>query len=311
MISIVVPVYRNAANIPSLLDAIANLKDQLTGDMEAVFVVDGSPDNSYQLLRDGLPECSFPSQLLHLSRNYGAQSAVRAGFAAARGDIIAVMAADLQEPPELVVEFQRKLTLERYDVAVGVREARHDPFLTRLFSECFWRLYRALVLPDIPAGGIDIFGCTEQVKNELLNLSESRSSLIGLLFWTGFRRAEVSYIRRPRKIGVSAWTLRKKVKYLLDSVFCFSELPIRLLTNTGLFGLAISALWALIVVIAKLTGSIQVPGYSATIVAVTFFGGLNCFGLGIVGEYVWRAFENTKQRPNYIVSSQKRFDGNV
>lgn len=310
MFSVVIPVYNNAANIPSLLQALDALHADMEGQMEVVFVVDGSPDDSYTRLQQALLERPFASQLLSLSRNYGSFAAIRAGLAAARGEAMGVMAADLQEPPELMLAFRQKLLHEGYDVAVGVRESRQDSAFTNTSSQLFWSLYRRYVLPEMPVGGVDIFACRPNVRDELLRLPENRSSLVAQLFWLGFRRAEVRYGRLARTHGVSGWTLAKKVNYLLDSLFAFSELPVRLLTRIGLLGLLVSSAWASVVLVARLTHNIPIPGYTATILAITFFGALNCFGLGILGEYVWRAFENTKGRPNYIVAQRSEFAAN-
>lgn len=305
--TVVVPVYKNSGNIDSLLAALDKLSADMDGDLDAVFVVDGSPDDSYQKLRDSLPARAFPSQLLCLSRNYGSFAAIKAGLAHARGDAMGVMAADLQEPPELMLQFRQKLLQEDYDVAVGVRESRKDSPFTNFSSGLFWRLYRRYVSQEMPVGGVDIFACRPQVRDELVRLPENRSSLVAQLYWVGFRRAEVKYGRLARTHGVSGWTFVKKFNYLLDSVFAFTELPVRILTRVGLLGLTISALWAAVVVYAKVTNNIPIPGYSATMMVITFFGALNCFGLGVIGEYVWRAFENTKGRPNYIVASHREF----
>lgn len=305
--TVIIPVYRNSENIAALLAALGDLAEDLEGPMDAVFVVDGSPDDSHERLRASLGDCSFPSQLIALSRNFGSFSAIRAGLSHAKGEAMGVMAADLQEPPELMKAFRQKLLVEGYDVAVGVRESRNDAPFTNFSSRLFWRMYRRYVSPDIPVGGVDIFACTAQVRDELVRLPENHSSLVGLLFWVGFRRAEIPYGRLAREHGVSGWTFVKKFNYLLDSVFAFSQLPVRLLTRIGLLGLVGSLLLAAVVLYAKLTGLIPVPGYSATILAITFFGALNCFGLGVIGEYVWRGFENTKARPNYIVASRQEF----
>ena len=307
--TVIVPIYKNSLNIDSLLDAMDKLCQDMGGELDAVFVVDGSPDDSYEKLFQALPERAFPSQLLALSRNYGSFSAIRAGMAAAKGDAMGVMAADLQEPPELMLQFRQKLLDQGYDVAVGVRESRQDGLFNNFSSRLFWRLYARYVSREMPVGGVDIFACTPQVRDEILRLPENRSSLVAQLYWVGFRRAEVQYGRLARTHGVSGWTLAKKVNYLLDSVFAFSELPVRLLTRVGLLGLLISAIWAGVVVFAKLTNSVPVTGYSATMLVITFFGALNCFGLGVIGEYVWRAFENTKGRPNYIVATTREFPG--
>lgn len=307
VISLVIPVFRNADNLPDLLEALELLNGRFAGEFEAVFVVDGSPDESLAQLSRALPGAPFRSQLLNLSRNFGSFGAIRAGMTAARGEFIAVMAADLQEPPELVERFYEKLETGRYDVAIGQRTGRQDPGLSRLAAAAFWKAYRRFVQPEIPPGGVDVFACTRVVRDHLVRLNESSSSLVALLFWVGFRRAFVPYERRARQAGVSAWTFAKKLRYLSDSIFSFSDLPIRLLMYSGLLGLVASLVLGVVVVTAKLAGDIPVPGYAATVFIVSFFGALNCFGLGLIGGYVWRSFENTKLRPNFIVAQAETF----
>lgn len=310
MISLVIPVYKNALNIPPLLEALKDLAPRLSTPFEVVFVVDGSPDDSHSILRASLPGVPFGSQLLLLSRNFGAFAAIRAGLAAGRGDYFAVIAADLQESPDLVIEFLARMR-DGAQVVVGRREGRDDPLATRMSSSLFWWLYRRTVQPDLPEGGVDVFGCTRDVRDQIVRLPEQNSSLVGLLYWVGFRRAEVPYQRRARQIGKSAWTLRKKFRYLTDSIFGFTDLPIRLLTGLGLVGLLVTFFLGAAVVVARLMGLIEVPGYAPTVLLVMFFGTLNCFGLGVVGGYVWRGFENSKQRPNYIVADRTAFEGGL
>ena len=302
--SLVIPVYKNSQNISPLLAALTDLYASLDHHLEVVFVVDGSPDDSHAKLAQLLPESPFPSQLLLLSRNFGSFSAVRAGLEAARGPLFAVMAADLQEPPELIAEFYEKLRGEEYDVAVGYRQSRSDPLASRISAGLFWGLYRRFVLPDIPPGGVDVFGCNRAVRDQILGLQENHSSLVGLLFWVGYRRVLVPYVRARRQIGKSGWTFTKKMNYMMDSIFSFSDLPIRALLRLGLMGILLSLVLATRAMVGKLTNAIPIQGYTTIIIVVSFFGGLNCVGLGIIGGYVWRTFENTKARPNYIVASR-------
>lgn len=307
MFSLVIPVYRNAANVDSLLEALRALRQQIEEELEVIFVVDGSPDDSYLRLKTSLPAQPFRSRLIALTRNFGAFSAIRAGIAVARGDRFGVMAADLQEPPELIVKFSKLLRDDQADVVVGQRVGRADPFHTRLPSALFWGLYRRLVQPEIPAGGVDVFGGNRKVRRQIRAMQEGHSSLVGLLFWIGFRRIAVPYERRARQHGKSAWSLTKKLRYLADSLFAFTDLPIRVLLGVGALGLLTGVGLGLTVLVSKLFFSIPVPGYAATVVTIVFFGGLNCFGLGVLGGYVWRTYENSKRRPNYIVMSREDF----
>lgn len=304
--SIVIPVYGNEGSIPTLVANLNELARQLA-ELEVVFVVDGSPDRSFQALRDLIPSAVFSSQLLLLSRNFGSFPAISAGLSVARGQYTAVIAADLQEPPELPLEFFRALEAGDCDVVVGQRLTRDDPLSSKLASALFWGLYRRLVQKDLPPGGIDVFGCNRQVRDALTALPESNTSLVGLLLWVGFRRRVIGYRRLPRTHGRSGWSFRRKVRYLKDSVFAFSDLPIRVLGWIGTIGVSAAVLMATVVLIVRLFGQITVPGYAATVIVILFFGGLNSVGLSVIGEYIWRNFENSKQRPRFIVFQRHEF----
>lgn len=300
--SVVIPVYRNAESIPRLISALVGMQRDLSGEMEVVFVVDGSPDQSFALLRDEISRLDFPAQLIAHSRNFGSFPAIRTGLLAARGQYFGVMAADLQEPPELLVAFFQSLAADECDVAIGTRDGRNDPSSSRMASALFWGMYRKLVVPDMPPGGVDVFGCNLAFRDQLLALEESRSSLIALIFWLGFRRKLVGYQRQVRQEGKSAWTLGKKIDYMMDSIFAFTDYPIRLLLRIGAIGSAVALGAAFLTVVARLAGAIVVPGYAATMLAVLVLGALNLLGLGLVGTYAWRAYENSKQRPLAVVA---------
>lgn len=218
------------------------------------------------------------------------------------------MAADLQEPPELVLQMHKILAQDQADIVVAVREARMEPLLRRLPAQIFWGLYRRYVVPEVPPGGVDVFGCNRIFRDTLMQLEERHSSLIAQIFWLGFRRQQVPYIRQPRQHGESAWTLRKKINYLMDSVFAFTDLPIRLLIRVGAVGSIVAAIIGLVVAVARAMGAIAVPGYAMTMLMLVFFGALNLLSLGIVGSYAWRAYENTKARPLAICLRIEEFN---
>jgi hypothetical protein len=162
-------------------------------------------------------------------------------------------------------------------------------------------------MPQIPPGGVDVFACNRPFRDQLLQLEERHSSLIAQIFWLGFRRKFVSYKRLARVHGKSAWTTSKKVAYLMDSIFSFTDLPIRLLIRVGGIASALSFAFGLLVVAARLMGVINVPGYAATILVIVFFGALNLFAMGVVGSYAWRTYENTKARPLHVVLRRHEF----
>jgi hypothetical protein len=218
------------------------------------------------------------------------------------------MAADLQEPAELVLAFRERLETGECDVVLGVREGREDDYVSRLLSGLFWRAYRILIQREVPPGGVDVFGCSAPFRDHLLSLEEHNTTLVGLVFWLGFARKEILYRRLPRRHGRSAWSFRRRMRYLLDSAFAFSHLPVRLLEAVGLLGLGLACVLGGVVLYAKLRGEIPVPGYAATVIVVIFFGGLNSLGLGLLGEYIWRTFENSKRRPPFVVVRQQDFE---
>lgn len=303
-----VPVYGNEATLPELVARLGSLAERLPGRLEAVFVVDGSPDGSLGLLERMLPESPLASQVVAHSRNFGSFPAIRTGLGVARGDLIGVMAADLQEPPELMEDFYATLSGGEFDVCVGRREGREDPRTSLLLSRVFWGLYRRLINKDIPRGGVDVFACTREVSARILEMREAHTSLVGLLFWVGYRRAETPYRRAPRPEGKSGWTLRKRSRYLLDSVFSFTDLPIHVLALVGLIGTVVTTGVSVVVFVAWLAGMIEQPGYTPLMLVILFSTFLLTSGLAVVGSYVWRTYENSKGRPWAIAMRHRRFN---
>jgi polyisoprenyl-phosphate glycosyltransferase len=219
------------------------------------------------------------------------------------------MAADLQEPPELIVQFFEILGSGRADVVFGERTGRSDPWLTKALSNIFWNAYRKVVLPDMPKGGVDIFACTRAVRDAVLSIEEPNSSLVVQLFWVGFRREFVGYQRQPRLHGRSAWNFSRRLRYMMDSVLSFSDFPIIMVLWIGAIGCAVSLLLAIVTIVGKLSGYIEQAGYATQILLTLFLGSLILTVQGILGLYIWRTAENTKRRPLRIVSHVVSGDG--
>lgn len=309
MLSLIIPVYRNEENLPRLFDELERLDARMAGSLEVVFVVDGSPDRSAAILRDKLAGWSLRTRLIELSRNFGSFAAIGAGLSQAAGDQFAVIAADLQEPPDLVIAFERILVSGEADVVFGHREGRGDPWFSRVMSELFWTLYRRFVVPDMPKGGIDVFGCTRRVRDHLVQMRELNTNLVALLLWLGFRRTFVPYQRRARLEGRSAWTFGKKFRYALDSVFNFTDLPIRILLGIGTAAVTLAVAAGAAVVVRWWMGLVPVLGYTPLMLAIVAFGGVTALGLGIVGQYQWLSLQNTRNRPPFVVMESAAFDG--
>lgn len=299
---LIIPVYRNAENINSLIKVLGDLNNDLNGRLTVTFVIDGSPDASGPMLLECQPLLPFASRILFHSRNFGSFAAIRTGLEFARGRFFAVMAADLQEPPQLIKEMFARLEEDEADLVLGVRANRNDGVVRDLLSRIFWGLYRKLVIPEIPRGGVDIFACNGVVRESVLSIREPNSSLVAQLFWLGFRRSFVQYDRRTRTEGKSAWSFVTRMRYMMDSIFSFSDLPILLALWVGTGGVLVSLMFALFLVYSFLTGKITVPGYATLAMLSTLFGSVGLMMQGVLGSYIWRTFENTKQRPLRLIS---------
>jgi hypothetical protein len=212
------------------------------------------------------------------------------------------MAADLQEPPELILEFFNLLSRGDADIVFGQRVSRADPKLKKLLSTIYWRAYRRFILPAMPEGGVDIFGCNRQVVETLLAIEEPNGSLVAQLFWAGFRRRFVPYHRRARTEGKSAWGFSRLFRYMMDSIFSYTDLPILVVLSLGVIGCLFSFVFGAVTLVGWLLGDIEERGYTTLVILISFFGSLSLVVQGILGSYLWRALENTKRRPLRIIS---------
>lgn len=301
---IVIPLYKSLDNLSPLLERLDSYFALYGNKLQIVFVDDGCPQGSFLFLKSKLELMRYNYKLIKLSRNFGAFTAIRAGLKNCDAQYVAVMAADLQEPRELVEDIFKKLSAG-HDVVFGCRKKRNDSFFTNLFSNIFWRFYRKFVIRDIPKGGIDIFGINFKVNTELSTFTEQNASLIGILFWIGYDREYVFYERQVRAIGKSSWSLAKKINYFYDSIFAFSDLPLRLLLYVGVLGMCLSFFMAVVVIISKLTGLITVSGYAAVVCVVLFFTFFQSFSFGLIGSYLSRIYDNSKGRPLFLIAEKE------
>jgi glycosyltransferase involved in cell wall biosynthesis len=299
--SLVIPIYKNEPNIIPLLETLREFKKEIA-DLEVVFVVDASPDNSWALLRSLLSEEPYSSRLILLSRNFGANPAVMTALNYARGEYISLMAADLQEPPHLIKQFFQLLENDAADVVIGQRIGREDPVMSKIFSAIYWKLYRRFINDEIPPGGVDTFACNRKVVDVLTRIKEHNTYISILIFWVGFRRKFVTYERQKREFGKSSWTFRKKLRLLLDTIFSFSDFPILLLTTIGGVGVFLSFILGSVTFISRILHKISVQGYSTLLIVMLFGFSALLFTQGIIGCYLWRCFENTKSRPLAVVA---------
>jgi glycosyltransferase involved in cell wall biosynthesis len=299
-VSIVVPVYKNEGSIEHLLNRISEISGAVTGSVEAVFVVDGSPDKSLEVLRSSLPRDGFDSKVLLLSRNFGAFSAIRAGLREARGEATVVMAADLQEPTSLILDMLGIVQRDEADVAVGVRQSRKDGVVSRTLSAVFWKVFNRVSSLELPRGGVDIFALSRSARETLNSFEESSTSLIGLIYWMGFRRQEVPYHRVERQVGKSSWSLQKRINYAKDSITAFSEFPLSVFLWSGVIGAVVSLVFAFIGAFQYIFTSDHQSQREITAIGLLFVASYLMAGLGIIGTYLWRLAENVRNRPDSI-----------
>ncbi|GAB4485234.1 MAG: glycosyltransferase family 2 protein [Anaerolineales bacterium] len=299
--SIIVPVYYNEANLPDTVPELLSLQQKLPDcRLELVFVDDGSGDRSLEILREFQRQAPETISLVRLSRNFGSMAAILAGMSAARGDCVGVIAADLQDPPELFVEM---LAHWRQGVksVFAVRQAREDPPLSRFFSSLYYQLVRKFALPGYPQGGFDFFVIDRQVVQDLLKIREKNTNLMTLIFWLGYHPVLIPYLRRERKKGKSRWTLAKKTKLFVDTFVSFSFTPIRFLSALGILTAFSSFLYGLVILLFWLFGGIPVQGWTPMMLVITFAAGLQMFMLGVLGEYLWRVLDEVRRRPPYVI----------
>ncbi|NBI89236.1 glycosyltransferase [Lachnospiraceae bacterium] len=307
-ISIVTPVYYNEDNLkPLYKDINEKLFCHTEYEWEFVLVNDGSLDGSYKVMQE-LAEKDHRIKIYSLSRNFGSHAAILCGLSKCTGDCAIVKAADLQEPTELVLEMADRWQ-KGFNVVLAVREGREESKQQTLFANLYYWMVRKMALPGMPQGGFDVYLIDRKVINVLMTLDEKNSALTGQILWSGFRTEKVYYTRLAREIGTSRWTLRKKVRLVSDTLFSFSTLPIKVVTFIGMFSFGGSIIWGVAVLISKIVGLIDVSGWTTLFIFNLFSFGIIMSTLGILGEYLWRTFDASRNRPPYIIEDEKRRDG--
>ena len=301
-LSIIIPVYFNEETLEALYyDMKIKVLDVIT-EYEVVFVDDGSEDGSYQILLS-LAKQDNNIKIIKLSRNFGSHAAILAGLSECTGDCAAIKAADMQEPSELLLDMFDSWK-QGNGVVLALREKREDSLLTRFLANTYYGIIRKIALPSMPKGGFDMFLIDRRVIRVLELMDNKNTSIMGQVLWCGFKRGCVYYTRRTRPSGKSRWTLSKKVKLALDSVLGFSYFPIRFISGIGILFFIFSILYLLFVIAFRIFGGIPVQGWSTLIVILLFSSGTIMLTLGIVGEYLWRTLDASRNRPLFIIEER-------
>lgn len=305
-LSIVVPCYNEGEALPLLRKRLVDVLDTLTSTWEVLLVDDGSTDETL-FASEQIYEGDSRFKVIALSRNFGHQAAIAAGLSYAAGAAVAVMDADLQDPPEVLGECVARWR-EGYEVVFAIREKRKEPLLLRAAYRLFYRTLRAVADVAMPLDAGDFCLMDRRVVDVLRRMPERNIFVRGLRAWTGFRQIGVVYERDRRAAGTTKYPLRKLVRLALDGIFAFTTFPLRLATFAGVAVVALDAMAIAVVVIWRAFGlefmghtARDIPGWAGVVVAVLFLGGVQLVVLGILGEYIARIYGEVKRRPRWIV----------
>jgi len=303
LLSIVTPAFNEADNLQLLYQRLCSVLDSLSVRWEWIIVDDHSSDATFEVI-SRIAEADARIKGLRLARNSGSHLSLTCSLHRAEGDCVVALAADLQDPPEVIPEL-----LERwragYQVVWAAREKREgESRLTKMSSRLYYMVMRHLLgFKEMSATGADFFLLDRKVVTGVKEFGEHNISLLALLTWMGFRQTTLSYVKQARHSGDSGWTLSKKLKLLVDSVTAFSYLPIRSISYLGFFIALMGFVYAAFVIANALLG-IPPEGWSTLIVIVLFLGGVQMIMLGVLGEYIWRGLDEARRRPRFLIESE-------
>ena len=311
LISLIVPCYNEEGSLPILYEALCNVRKAETSPdrfYEFIFVNDGSRDKTSSIIKE-LAENDKSVKYIFFSRNFGKEAAMYAGMQKAKGDYIAILDADMQDPPSLIPEMINILDSGEFDIVAARRVTRKgEPKIRSFFARCFYRLINRMCDVEIADGARDFRLMKREVVDAILSLSERQRFSKGIFAWVGFRTKWIEHENVERVAGETKWSFWKLFKYAIDGIVAFTTAPLRLATYAG-FGFAFAGFVYLIYYFIRaivLTIYNDVPGYPSLLCFILFIGGLILMCLGILGEYIGRTYIESKGRPIYIASEESK-----
>ena len=301
-ISIIIPCYFNEGNVPVTGRALIENEKRFPRNtrFEYIFVDDGSGDHTVTELTKLYKKHPAKVIVVKLSRNFGSNNASMAGLSVANGDCCVILAADLQDPPELIPNMYAYWQ-KGAKLVIARRSGRQDGLIQRLFSGLFHFLMRRVIFPSAPRGGFDLCLFDQQLKSDILRLKEKNFFIPYLLIWLGYDYVTIPYVRRKRAIGRSRWTTGKRIKSFIDSFVSFTYIPLRVITACGLMLSVAALVYAFSIIYARLTSHIPVEGWTSLVIILLFVSSFQMIALGIIGEYLWRTLDAARGRPPYII----------
>lgn len=301
-LSIVLPVYQNGLNLPDTFQALNAVLDSLPADLvaEFVFVNDGSTDNSLAELMKIQSQSRRSVTVVDLMRNFGQVAALFAGYHTARGQAVVTISADLQDPPELILEMVKHWQ-QGEKLVLAVRADREDSRFRKWTSWVFYAAMRKFAIATVPIGGFDYFLMDRHLLDMMLSINERNVFLQGQVLWPGTRPFEIPYVRRPRLKGKSQWKLSRKIGYFLDGFTAYTAFPLRLAAWAGAGFCVLACLISAVLVLQRLFYGTEIVGWTSLMIVILLMGGIQMLTVGILGEYLWRTLEQTRTRPMYLV----------
>ncbi|MDA9774348.1 glycosyltransferase family 2 protein [Saprospiraceae bacterium] len=299
--SIIIPIYNEQDNIQLLHDRLHAVMIQLSSSFEFIFVNDGSRDNSMNLMRQ-LAEDNSYVKYIDLSRNFGHQIAVTSGLDLSIGDRVVIIDADLQDPPELILEMAEKMDKGNEVVYAKRRKRKGESWFKLITASVFYKILRSITSIDIPLNTGDFRMVDRQIVDVLKDMPEQNKFLRGQISWIGFRQTYVEYDRDERHAGETGYPLSKMLRFALDGITAFSDAPLKFVFNMGILVFFLSFLMIIYTLYSWLFLDNTVQGWSSTMVSILFIGGIQMIGIGIIGEYLSRVSNNVKNRPLYIIN---------
>jgi len=308
-LSLIIAAFNEEQSLPLLYERIIRLDWRALGmEIEIIFVDDHSRDRTLPILK-GFAAQDSRVKWLRFSRNFGSHKAFTAGLEYATGDAAVILAADLQDPPETI-----PLLVDKWragaKVVWAVRGARAgESGVNKIFARLYYLLMRRYAIADLPQTGADFLLMDRVVMDALRAAPERNTSLLALVQWMGFEQAQIVYTKEARQAGVSKWTFFKRIKLAVDSFVSFSYVPIRLMSLLGFCSAALGFLYALFLVIRRFLYEAPIEGWTSLICVVLITSGVQLIMLGVLGEYLWRTFDESRRRPRYLIEESHGIDG--
>ena len=300
-LSLIAPCFNEAENVLPFQQAVMDDFDGCGYDYEIIFVNDGSRDATLHNLKKIFAAQNCPVKVISLSRNFGKEAAIYAGLHHADGEYIALIDADLQQRPRIVRDMVNILDdSEQYDVVAAYQDRRGEGKVLSFFKKSFYAIINELSNVTLQPDASDFRTFRRSVRDSLLELGEYHRFSKGLFAWVGYDTCFIPYTAEQRNSGISKWSFRKLFNYAIDGIIGFSTRPLRIASHLGMYTALVAVLYLLVVVIEKIFWGIDIPGYATMIVVTLLLGGIQLLCIGIIGEYVGRTFEQTKDRPIYI-----------